>query len=84
MVEFLLGGQSRLKPLFVWGVDKCLDTRIAHPQNPQHMLVLKHMDKVWREMNLGFRELGPTNTLLIDDYPYKCLGNVLCSYILSF
>ncbi len=46
------------------------------------MLVLKNMDRVWREINIGFRELGPTNTLLIENYPYKCLGNVPYSYIL--
>jgi hypothetical protein len=33
-------------------------------------------------INPEFRELGPINTSLIDDYSYKCLGNVLYSYIL--
>jgi hypothetical protein len=33
-------------------------------------------------INPRFRELGPLNTLLIDDCPYMCLGNVPYSYIL--
>ncbi len=62
--------------MFLWGVNKCLNTHIAHPLNPHHMLVSKKMDKVWREIGIRFRELGFINILLIDDYPYKCLGNV--------
>jgi hypothetical protein len=45
------------------------------------MLVLKNMDSLWREISRGFRELGLTNILLIDDCLYKCLGNVPYSYI---
>jgi hypothetical protein len=46
------------------------------------MLVLKNMDRVWREIGPRFKELGSTNILLINDCPYKCLGNVPYSYIL--
>ncbi len=34
MVDFLLGGQFRAKPLILWGFNKCLDTHLSHPQNP--------------------------------------------------
>jgi len=50
--------------------------------NANRDLVMKNMSRVWEEINLGFRELGPHNTLLIDDCPYKCIGNVPYSYIL--
>ncbi len=30
----------------------------------------------------GFQELIPSNTLLIDDCPYKCVGKIPYSYIL--
>ncbi len=47
-----------------------------------HASFEKNMDKAWREINLGFRELGPTNILLKRQLSYKCLGNVPYSYIL--
>ncbi len=50
--------------------------------NANQNLVLKNMSKVWEEINPRFRELGLHNTLLIDDYPCKCIGNVPYSYIL--
>jgi hypothetical protein len=40
------------------------------------------MNKVFSDISLGFRELTLNNTLLIDDYPYKCASNVPYSYIL--
>ncbi len=39
------------------------------------------MDMVWKEISLGFRKLGP-NIALIDDYLYKCMGNVPYPYIM--
>jgi hypothetical protein len=37
---------------------------------------------VWEEISPTFRQLDQSNTLLIDDCPYKCIGNVQFSYIL--
>lgn len=82
MVKFLLGEGLGFKPLFVWARDKCEQTRIAHPLDPNNELMLKNMTRVWDEISLGFRPLGPQNTLLIDDCPYNCIGNVPFSYIL--
>jgi hypothetical protein len=81
MVDLLLRGFLGFKPIFVWGVEKCLDTCIPHLSNKDWSLVLKNMDRVWKEISLGFRQLGPNNTL-IDDYLYKCMGNVPYSYIM--
>jgi hypothetical protein len=37
---------------------------------------------VFFDISPEFRELIPSNTLLIDDCPYKCVGNMPYSYIL--
>jgi hypothetical protein len=37
---------------------------------------------VWEKNSPTFRQLNQFKTLLIDDCPYKCIGNVLFSYIL--
>jgi hypothetical protein len=33
--------------MFIWGVEKCLETNIAYLSNPNWQLVLKKMDRVW-------------------------------------
>jgi hypothetical protein len=40
------------------------------------------MNIVLFEINLGFQQLTPTNTCLIDDCPYKCVSNAPNSYVL--
>ncbi len=40
------------------------------------------MNKVLFDISLEFWELNSNNTLLIDDYTYKCVNNVPYSYIL--
>ncbi len=81
MVEFLLQDNSSLKPWFIWGNDKCDVTRSKHPSNPNRELVLNFLSKVLFDISPRFRELIPSNTLLIDQYPYKCVGNVPYIYI---
>jgi hypothetical protein len=82
MVQHLFVGVKDLNPMFVWGNEKCECTHIRHPLNRDQDLVLRNMQKVWDEVSLGFRSLSPHNTLLIDDYPFKCIGNMPSSYIL--
>jgi len=83
MVDFLLQGKLGVKPLFIWGVEKCLETSICHPLRPEWDLVLKNMKIMWEETSPRFRQLSPSNTLLIDDCTYKCIGNPPFSYILA-
>ncbi len=66
----------------MWARDKCEQTWIVHPLDLSKELVLRNMTKVWDEISPGFKPLGPQDTLLID-CPYKCIGNVPFSYILS-
>jgi hypothetical protein len=82
MGNFLLQNNLGLKPLFIWGNDKCDVTRSKHPLNPNKEFVLKTLSKVFSDISPRFQELTPSNTLLIDDFPYKCVGNVPYSYIL--
>ncbi len=82
IIDFLLQGRLGVKPLFVWGAKKCLETSICHPLHLEHDFVLKNMKTMWQEINPRFKQLGPINTLLIDDYTYKCNGNPPFSYIL--
>jgi hypothetical protein len=64
------------------GAKKFLETIICHPLQLEHDLVLKNMKTMWEKMSSRFRELGPNNILLIDDCPYKCIGNPPFSYIM--
>jgi hypothetical protein len=84
MVEYLLAKVEGLKLLFLWGNEKCEHTHICHPLNVERELVLKNMKRMWDEVSLTFRSLGPHNTLLIDDCLFKCIGNLPFSYILPF
>jgi hypothetical protein len=80
MVKCLFRKVEGLKPMFLWGDEKCERTHICHPLNVNRELVLKNMKRVWEEINPTFRSLGPHNTLLIDDCPFKCIGNMPFSY----
>jgi hypothetical protein len=81
MVELLLKGLD-IKPIFVWGNEKCEQTHIRHPLNPNKELVLKNMSTVFNEISPRFRPWYINNTLLIDDWPLKYLGNAPSSYII--
>ncbi len=62
--------------MFIWSNEKCDVTRNKHPLNPNKELVLKNMNIMFLEFNFEFQKLSLNNTLLIDDYLYKCVGNV--------
>jgi hypothetical protein len=70
--------------MFVWGGEKCESTCVCHLLNKKQPLMLKNVDKVFQEISLRFRELTICNILLIDDCPYKCMGNVPYSYIMPY
>ncbi len=84
MVDLLLGGLLGFKLVFLWGVEKCLNTCIPHLTNKEWLLVLKNMDMMWKEINPRFRHLGPNNMLLINDCLYECMGNVIYFYIMPY
>jgi hypothetical protein len=66
----------------MWGGEKCESTRVCHPLNKKQPLVLNNMDRVFQEISPRFKELTYCNALLIDEWPYKCMGNLPYFYIL--
>jgi hypothetical protein len=60
--------------MFVWSVEKCESTCVYHSLNKKWPL--KNMEKVFKKISPRIKELTYRNILLIDDYPYKCMGNM--------
>jgi len=83
MIEYHLTKLEGLKLMFLWGNKKCEHTHICHPLNAKKEFVLKNMKKMRDEVSPTFRSIGPHNTLLINDCPFKCTGNMPFSYVLS-
>ncbi|KAK8941348.1 hypothetical protein KSP39_PZI010384 [Platanthera zijinensis] len=73
MVEF------KHKLLFCWDQSKCTYTGVRTLVNHHKPLVLKELKKLWdkEESDLPWQkgEFSPSNTLLLDDSPYKALFN---------
>uniref|UniRef100_A0A0A9EI52 Mitochondrial import inner membrane translocase subunit TIM50 n=1 Tax=Arundo donax TaxID=35708 RepID=A0A0A9EI52_ARUDO len=65
--------------LFCWDLSKCTATGHNTVENKRKPLVLKELRKVWNkeEPDLPWKEgwFSPSNTLLVDDSPYKALRN---------
>ncbi|GMI98126.1 hypothetical protein HRI_003481900 [Hibiscus trionum] len=78
VVDFLLGDMKQ-KLLFCWDSSHCTATRFKTPENRYKPLVFKELRKIWRKSNPDLPwEMGyynESNTLLIDDSPYKALLN---------
>lgn len=67
-------GDSKNKLLFVWDQHKCRDSGFKSLENNKKPLFFKELRKVWDTIKKG----GPysaSNTLLIDDKPYKSFLN---------
>ncbi|KAL6894111.1 hypothetical protein ACP4OV_008209 [Aristida adscensionis] len=65
--------------LFCWDMSKCTFTGVKTLENMHKPLVLKELRKLWNkeEPDLPWEggEYSPSNTLLVDDSPYKALRN---------
>ncbi|XP_022921951.1 uncharacterized protein LOC111430057 isoform X1 [Cucurbita moschata] len=70
---------SRHKLLFCWDQSHCTATRFNTIENDRKPLVLKELKKIWENLgpNLPWKkgEFDASNTLLLDDSPYKALRN---------
>ncbi|KAM0865348.1 hypothetical protein ACQ4PT_043337 [Festuca glaucescens] len=70
-----------LKPylLFSWDRSKCTITGRKTLENMHKPIVLKELRKLWNKEEPGLPwqegEFSPSNTLLVDDSPYKALRN---------
>lgn len=58
---------------FSWHQRHCTTTAVMHPDNNKKPIFLKELSKLWAEVEPG--TFDQSNTLLIDDSPYKALKN---------
>ncbi|KAF8408224.1 hypothetical protein HHK36_007369 [Tetracentron sinense] len=78
VVDFLMGDMKN-NLLFCWDQSHCTETGYNTVENRHKPLVLKELHKLWEkhESNLPWEkgEYNESNTLLLDDSPYKALRN---------
>ncbi|KAH8487152.1 hypothetical protein H0E87_025937 [Populus deltoides] len=78
LIDFLFG-DSRHKLLFCWDQSHCTDTGFTTVENRSKPLFLKELKKIWEylesTLQLNKGEYNESNTLLLDDSPYKALCN---------
>lgn len=72
---------------FVQDQSQCTETGFSTVENSSKPLFLKELKKIWdKEVPTLPWEKGdytPSNTLLLDDSPYKALRNPVCLFLLS-
>ncbi|KAK7411327.1 hypothetical protein VNO78_02760 [Psophocarpus tetragonolobus] len=86
-ITFLMG-KSAAKLLFCWNQSHCTRTKFTTVENKDKPLVLKELRKLWDkdDPDLPWEkgEFNESNTLLLDDSPYKALMNPMHSAIFPF
>ncbi|KAL5191536.1 putative FCP1 y domain-containing protein [Glycine soja] len=86
-IKFLMG-KSASKLLFCWNQSHCTETKFTTVENIEKPLVLKEITKLWEkeEPDLPWEkgEFNESNTLLLDDSPYKALMNPRHSAIFPY
>ncbi|KAF9620485.1 hypothetical protein IFM89_013102 [Coptis chinensis] len=84
VVDFIMGDMKH-GLVFCWDLSHCTETGFCTIENSQKPLVLKQLVKLWdkHDLNLPWEngEYNESNTLLIDDSPYKALLNPPCTAI---
>nr|KYP70945.1 hypothetical protein KK1_010186 [Cajanus cajan] len=73
-------GASRKRMLFIWDQDQCTNSGFKCKGNARKPIFFKELRKVFEDVKKG----GPfsaSNTLLIDDNPYKAFLNPVCTWI---
>ncbi|XP_062022207.1 uncharacterized protein LOC133738645 [Rosa rugosa] len=78
VIDFLLG-DSKHKLLFCWNQSHCTSTSFKTVKNKNKPLVLKELRKFWEKLEPDLPwargEYNESNTVLLDDSPYKALCN---------
>nr|XP_043616182.1 uncharacterized protein LOC122588108 [Erigeron canadensis] len=78
VVDFLLGDLKN-KLLFLWDASKCTNSGLRTPEDRHKPIVFKDLRKIWDKKDTENRWVKGTfnesNTLLLDDSPYKALLN---------
>ncbi|XP_058009402.1 uncharacterized protein LOC110657698 [Hevea brasiliensis] len=87
IVDYLMGDMKR-KLMFCWDVSHCTMTRYNTLENKHKPLVFKELRRIWEKHDpelpweKGFYD--ESNTLLIDDSPYKALLNPVHTAIFPY
>ncbi|CAN8265874.1 unnamed protein product [Cochlearia groenlandica] len=78
ITDFLLGDMKN-KLLFCWDMSYCATTTVGSLENRHKFVVFKDLNKLWEkhEPKLPWKlgAYNETNTVLLDDSPYKALLN---------
>ncbi|XP_057460017.1 uncharacterized protein LOC130750431 [Actinidia eriantha] len=78
VLEFLMG-KSKHNLLFCWDQSHCTDTGFNTVENREKPLLLKELNKIWEKHDPDLPweagDYNKSNTLLLDDSPYKALRN---------
>lgn len=77
-IDFLMG-ELQSKLLFCWDQTQCTDTGFYTLENREKPMLLKEIKKLWEKNDPGLPwengDFNESNTLLLDDSPYKALRN---------
>lgn len=78
VVEFVMGDMKK-KLLFCWDLSKCTATQFCTLENKHKPLVFKELRRIWEkddsELPWEKGDYSESNTMLLDDSPYKALLN---------
>ncbi|XP_048139845.1 uncharacterized protein LOC115727752 [Rhodamnia argentea] len=78
VVDYLLGDMKH-KLLFCWDLSHCTSTRFRTLENKHKALVFKEVRRLWEKHDSSLPwekgDYDESNTLLLDDSPYKALLN---------
>lgn len=87
VVDYLLG-DMKCKLLFCWDISHCTGTGFRTLENKHKEVVFKELRKLWekQDINLPWEKgyYNESNTLLLDDSPYKALLNPMHTGIFPY
>lgn len=87
VVDYLLG-DMQCKLLFCWDISHCTGTGFRTLENKHKEVVFKELRKLWekQDINLPWEKgyYNESNTLLLDDSPYKALLNPMHTGIFPY
>jgi len=75
LVEHVWGANLH-KVAFIWGQERCSNIGVAPSSSQNRPMFLKELQHVWKlKKKTGLSRFNVSNTLLIDDSPYKAIRN---------
>ena len=79
IIAAAFGDDGSLAPAAIFDQSDCTDTGVGHPDNKHKPMLIKRLSVLWADQRLAAGvpgvAFGPSNTLLIDDSPYKAIDN---------